>query len=100
MGPGFLEIVEATNISVGGVGVFIPHGIDRGSLNVKVEVILTLPAGKPVHLRGSIVHTRDEDDLCHIGVRFLRLPASAEKAIRRFVELHEHRPYSPEAVSG
>jgi len=98
MGPGFLEIVQATDISVGGVGVYIPHGIDPSVVGKKVEIILTLPACRPAHLRGSICHSDRDGDLCHVGVQFLRLPGNVEKALRRYVELHDHRPYSPEAV--
>lgn len=98
MGPGFLEIVQATDISVGGVGVYIPHGIDPSAVGKNVEIILTLPACRPAHIRGNICHSDGVSDLCHIGVEFLRLPANVEKALRRYVDLHEHRPYSPEAV--
>jgi c-di-GMP-binding flagellar brake protein YcgR len=100
MGPGFLEIVQATDISLGGVGVFIPHGVDPSVVGKKVEIILTLPACRPAHLRGSICHSDRENDLCHIGIQFLRVPGNVEKALRRYVDLHEHRPYEPEAVGG
>lgn len=100
MGPGFLEIVQATNISVGGVGVYLPHGIDPAAVGAKVEVILTLPSCRPAHLRGMICHQAEaSSDLSHIGIEFVRLPPNVEKAISRYVELHLHREGVPKASS-
>jgi hypothetical protein len=101
MGPGFLEIVDALNVSVGGIGVFIPHGLDVEYLNKPVEVILTLPRCRPVHLRGIIRHLDGYSDPCHLGVEFARLTEAVQAALERFVAANQHRPYeAPPAGSG
>lgn len=101
MGAGFLEIVKATDISVGGVGVYIPHGIDPGSVNMKVELILTLPSCRPAHMRGIICHRANRyDDLCHIGIKFVRPTSAIEKSIASYVERHLHRADPLKVSSG
>jgi hypothetical protein len=93
MGPGFLEVVNAINVSVAGVGFFIPHGLDHEFLNKPVEIILTLPRYRPMHLRGIIRHLDQRRDPCHLGVEFTRVPAAVETVLERFVDTHQHRPY-------
>ena len=101
MGPGFLEIVNAVNVSVGGIGVYIPHGLDAQYLNKPVEVILTLPRCRPVHLRGVIRHLDGYSDPCHLGVEFARLTEPVQAALERFVAVNQHRPYqAPSGGSG
>ncbi len=95
MGPGFLEIVNALNVSVGGIGVYIPHGLDAEYLNQPVEVILTLPRCRPVHLRGIIRHLDGYSDPCHLGVEFGRLADTVQAVLERFVTVNQHRPYVP-----
>lgn len=93
MGPGFLEIVDALNVSVAGLGFYLPHGLDAALLDQPVELILTLPRHRPVHLRGVIRHLDEESDPCHLGIELLRLPPAVTAALERYVELHQHRPY-------
>ena len=95
MGPGFLEIVEATDLGLGGVGFYLPHGVDGSLLNSPVEIVMTLPRARPIHLRGVLCHLDAGSDPCRLGVRFARLPPKAEALIQRYVELNAHRPYAP-----
>ena len=83
MGPGYLEIVEATNIAVGGVGIFIPHWIASEYVDTRVELILTMPHCRPVHLRGIIRHYDDEIDPARLGIEFLRLPPKVRSLLER-----------------
>ncbi len=95
MGPGFLEIVQATDLGVGGVGFYLPHGLDRSLLNSPVELIITLPRSRSVHLRGILCHLDSDSDACRLGVKFTRLPAKVEAALQRYVNAHAHRPFAP-----
>jgi hypothetical protein len=99
MGSGFLEIVEAADLGVGGVGFYLPHGVDGSLLNTPVEIIITLPRARSIHLRGVLCHLDPNSDPCRLGVRFARLPPNAAALIQRYVDLNAHRPYAPPASS-
>ena len=95
MGPGYLEIVDATNIAVAGVGVFIPHWVASEYVDTPVEIILTLPRCRPVHLRGIIRHYDDEIDPARLGIEFVRLPPKVRDLLERYVAQNRDRLYSP-----
>jgi hypothetical protein len=99
MGPGFLEIVEATDLGLGGVGFYLPHGVDRSLLNSPVEIIITLPRARSIHVRGILCHLDQDSDPCRLGVKFTRLPSKASTTLQQYVDLNSHRPYSPPASS-
>ena len=42
--------------SLGGVGVWVPHGFRGCDTSAPVELILTLPSRKPLRMRGTIKH--------------------------------------------
>ena len=86
MGPGYLEIVEARDISLGGVGVRIPHGFEGCDLSLPVELILTLPSHKPFMIRGRIVHRTTEDAKSDFfGVEFTGLARNHRKIIEGYI---------------
>ena len=86
MGPGFLDVVLARDISPGGVGVCIPHGFRGCDTSAPVELILTLPSRKPLQMRGTIKHrtaANEGDDF--FGVEFIDLPVMHRKAIVDYI---------------
>ena len=92
MGNGFLEVVNAVNISTKGVGIYLRHGLDETLLGSRVEIVLVLPRCRPVFVRGRIRHLDGHDDFRYIGLEFMRLPPRVEKLLTQYVERNRHRP--------
>ena len=57
MGNGFLEVLRARDISVGGVAVFVAHDFQGCSIDDPVDVIVKLGHEKPFTARGIIRHS-------------------------------------------
>ncbi len=86
MGPGFVDVVLARDISLGGVGVWIPHGFRGCDTSAPVELILTLPSRKPLRMRGTIKHRTATSDGAHFfGVEFIDLAVMHQKAIEDYI---------------
>lgn len=86
MGPGFLDVVLARDISLGGVGVWVPHGFRGCDTSAPVELILTLPSRKPLRMRGTIKHrTAASEGAEFFGVEFIDLPVMHRKAIADYI---------------
>ncbi len=86
MGPGYLEIVEASDLSLGGVGVRIPHGFEGCDLSMPVDLILTFPSQKPFMVQGRVVHRRSENAQSDLfGVEFTRLSRDHYKIIEKYI---------------
>ncbi len=99
MGNGFLEGVNAVNISVSGVGIYLQHGLDEVYVGSKVEIILSLPNCRPVFLRGRIRHLKGYDDPRYIGLEFTRLPPNVETLLELYVNKNRHRFVDPPAAA-
>jgi hypothetical protein len=69
--PGSLDIVHARDVSVTGLGVYVPHGFVGCDLESEVELVVTLPGERSFMARGVIRHvtTRDEPAR-YFGVEF------------------------------
>jgi c-di-GMP-binding flagellar brake protein YcgR len=86
MGPGYLEIVEASDLSLGGVGVRIPHGFEGCDLSMPVDLILTFPSQKPFMVQGRVVHRRSENAQSDFfGIEFTRLSRDHHKIIEKYI---------------
>ena len=91
MGDGFLEIVRAVDISPKGVGIFLPHGIPEAVLNTTVELVLTFPAERPVHVFGVVRRRDGQSGDCVVGVEFDEVPTKTEEALRRYLSQRSMR---------
>ena len=86
MGPGFLDVVHARDISLGGVGVWIPHGFEGCDISAPVELVLTLPRRKSFLVRGTIKHRTSEDIRSEFfGVEFTALPPQHRKVLPDYI---------------
>ncbi len=83
MGGTFLEVLVADDISVGGVGVRVPHGFSIGELENSVELIILLPGHRPFKAEGMIRHRTGTSDQSKFGVEFTRV--GNPKAIQSYV---------------
>ena len=86
MGPGYLDIVEARDLSLGGVGVRIPHGFKGCDLSMPVDLILTFPSHKSFMVQGRVVHRTSENAKSDFfGVEFMRLARDHRKIIEEYI---------------
>jgi PilZ domain len=96
MSDNFLDIFEARDISVTGVGIYVPYRFEGCRLTSPVELVITLPGSEPFLARGRLVH-RTKKDREFFGVEFLDMPPDYQSQIARYVEsrLAEHAHGEP-----
>jgi hypothetical protein len=87
MSERFLDIFEARDISVTGVGIFVPYRFEGCHLTTTVDLVITLPASEPFLAKGRVVH-RTKMAREFFGVEFVDLPPPHAAMIARYVERH------------
>lgn len=83
----FLEVLHARDISVGGIGIFVPHNFKGCDVSHQVELIITLPANPPFKAVGRVIHKNSTKDGGFFGVQFLKIGESAHRAIANYVSI-------------
>ncbi len=86
MGTGFLEVLRARDISVGGVAVFVAHDFSGCDINDPVDVIVKLGPEKPFTARGIIVHLSANANDHFFGVKFIRISDDNLARVRQYVD--------------
>lgn len=86
MGDGFLDILDARDISRDGVGVVVPHGFKGCEIDEEVDLVITLPGQIPFLCKGLIVH-RTEADREFFGVRFTWIHPAHRQQLDRYIAL-------------
>ena len=86
MGDGFLEVLRARDISVGGLAVFVSHDFNGCDIDDPVDVIIKLGQERPFTVRGIIRHASRHANDHFFGVKFSNLSAEHMERIRRYVE--------------
>ena len=86
MGDGFLEVLDARDISEGGVAVFVPHDFSGCSIDAPVDVIVKLGPEKPFTVRGIIRHLSKSASDHFFGVKFTRISDANLVRLRQYVE--------------
>lgn len=84
IGDGFIELLRAYDISVGGLAVSIPHGVDPTGMRSEVQVIITLPEGRGFSAWGTIRHISAGAQ--RFGVQFTRIAPENVDRIKAYVE--------------
>jgi len=85
MGERFLDIFEARDISTTGVGITVPYRFEGCELGNPVELVITLPGGKPFLVKGNLVH-RSKMESEFFGVQFIDLGETERDQIAKFVD--------------
>ena len=86
MGRGSLDVLRARNVSRSGIGVFVPHGFEGCDLEAEVELIITLPGGRPFRAKGAIKHwTQTSGVGQHFGLEFTEMTRTHRTEIRDYV---------------
>lgn len=70
MGPNFLEVLKVDDISLGGIGVRVPHGFNLGDFKQSVQLIVSLPGHKPFKAEAIIRHREGQG---RFGVEFTKI---------------------------
>jgi hypothetical protein len=85
MSENFLDIFEARDISVTGVGIYVPYRFEGCGLTSPVDLVITLPACIPFLASGRLVH-RTKTEREFFGVQFVDLSHSHRSMIARYVK--------------
>jgi hypothetical protein len=86
MGSGFLEVLSARDISVGGVAIVVPHDFSGSSIDDPVDVIVKLGSEKPFTARGVIRHLSKNAGDHFFGVQFIGLSDENLARVQRYVD--------------
>ncbi|MBF0100486.1 MAG: PilZ domain-containing protein [Desulfobacterales bacterium] len=85
-GTNFFDILVAVDISVGGVGIIVPHLFDGCQINELVTLVITIPypTKKSFIVKGIIRHVKGT----RFGVQFVNLEAKHKSYIRKYISFH------------
>ncbi|AYV56306.1 PilZ domain-containing protein [Leptospira kmetyi] len=86
MGLNFIDILNAKDISIGGVAVEVPHLFEGCDLNSPVQMILTLPGRNPIKLSGKIKRKVAAPEASLFGVEFGALDPKAKYLIETYIQ--------------
>src|SRR5512138_2195680 len=86
VGTNFIEVLRATDISVGGIGVRVGYEFAGYDLDHEVDVIITLPGKRPFRARGK-VRSKSARGRDHVfGVEFTFVAETGRAPLAEFVE--------------
>jgi hypothetical protein len=86
MGNGFLEVLQARDVSLGGLGVSVPHGFAGCDLNGEVQLIVTLGRARPFKVMGVIRHYSKTARDHVFGLEFVALAPEQVEAIQAYIQ--------------
>jgi c-di-GMP-binding flagellar brake protein YcgR len=85
MGRGFLDVLSARDISMGGLGIMVPHGFAGCDIHSEVELIVTLGRSRPFKTRGAIRHHGKPGSEHVFGVEFTALSSEQQQAVEAYI---------------
>jgi c-di-GMP-binding flagellar brake protein YcgR len=85
MGRGFLDVLSARDISIGGLGISVPHGFAGCDIDSDVDLIVTLGRTRPFKARGAIRHHGRPGSEHVFGVEFSGLSPEQQQAIEAYI---------------
>jgi len=84
MGGSFRDTLRARDVSVGGIGVRVPHEFAGCDLQDAVDLIVKLPGRRPFKARGVIRHITTQAAL--FGIEFTTISDEARATVVAYVE--------------
>ena len=91
MGSNSLDVLHARDISVTGLGVYVPHGFEGCDIDAEVDLVITLPQSRAFLAKGVIRHvTEGDSDKGHFGVEFTQLSPGDQAQLERYIVNHPH----------
>ncbi len=86
MGPGFIDVLHARDVSTTGLGIFVPHGFVGCDVKQGVDLVIKLP-GKPSFSASGVLRHRTTEGLrSFFGVELTRISDRAREALREYVD--------------
>jgi hypothetical protein len=83
IGDDFIDVFLVRDISSGGIGFFVPHGFAGCNLDVKVQVVITLPHERSFIALGIIRHLTADGH--GFGVQFAEIADEDRRRIETYV---------------
>ena len=82
-GENFLDILHAQNISMGGIGIVVPHLFKECKVNDDVSFIVKVsdPVDRNIYFSGPIIHL----SRTHFGVSFDHITPADRKDLRHYI---------------
>jgi hypothetical protein len=83
-GENFIDILQANDISIGGIGITVTHGFKNCNLNAMVSFIIELPIDEKksiIKVQGVITHVSGN----RFGVAFKNLPEMSRFTIKKYI---------------
>jgi c-di-GMP-binding flagellar brake protein YcgR len=85
IGANFIDVLNAKDISEGGVGIFVEHDFEGCKIGGLIDIIVKLPQINSYKVKGRIIHKHIADSH-FFGVEFVDISEEARKFIRKYVE--------------
>ena len=86
LGRNSLDILTARDISMTGVGVYVPHRFVGCGVESEVELVITLPGQRTFVAKGRVKHqTGSADGPPFFGVEFTHLKPEHRERIRAYL---------------
>ncbi len=83
IGDNFVEIVQVTDISENGAGIYVPHSFSGIDISKQINAIVTLPGQSSFKTKGSIKEGRDNR---HFNLEFVNLSSQAKRQIGQYAK--------------
>jgi len=87
MGKGFLDVLQAKNISEGGMRIIVPHLFEGCDIDSEVELIITLPDVHSFSAKGEIKHKHEDREMGAFGLRFTEIAPEDKKKVVDYVHM-------------
>lgn len=84
MGEGFLDILRARDVSVGGLSVFVPHDFEGCDIHQSVALIITIPRSPSFMARGIVRHRSDTSH--YFGIQITEIAPEHLRRLSNYVE--------------
>ncbi|GIX41970.1 MAG: hypothetical protein KatS3mg129_1703 [Leptospiraceae bacterium] len=85
VGSNFIDILNAKDISEGGVGIIVDHDFEGCDIGGLIDIIITLPKKKTFKVKGRIIHKHITDSH-FFGVEFINISEEARSMIKEYVQ--------------
>jgi hypothetical protein len=87
LGAGFIEMLQARDISIGGIGILVPHQFNGYNVEGEVELVVKLPGQKSFLTKGFIRHRADvPGEARFFGIEFSGLSKEVSARLAAYVE--------------
>ena len=84
-GRNSLDVLNARDVSVSGIGVFVAHGFEGCDIDSEVELVITLPSQRPFLAHGRVRHETHHEPARFFGVQFTQLAPDHADRIRAYL---------------